>query len=92
MTAHTSPSKPAAEESPEEGHTFRFSIDIRSSSKVVGDPEYHDAEDFYGVPLVFEVRAWSMDAALRKALDLPFEVRMASAIEQERLDDETDPS
>lgn len=56
---------------PEEGHTFRFEVSSRMSSRVIGDPEHHDA-DWFGPPHVLHVRAWSLPAAAHKAAELPF--------------------
>lgn len=52
------------------GHTFRFVVTSRMSSKVVGD-EHHADSDHFGPALSLDVRAWSLPAALRKALAVP---------------------
>ena len=63
---------------PADGHTFRVLFDIRGSAKVVGDPEYTDDREFAGLYRTFEVRGWSLAAALRNAADnVPFAELMA---------------
>jgi hypothetical protein len=74
------------ESKPSDGHTFRFRIDIRPSSKVVGDPEYTDGPDFMGPVHEVQVRAWSLTAALQKAADLPFGVLMGNLVSDDALD------
>jgi hypothetical protein len=55
----------------DEGHTFEFTVRIRSSSKVTGDEHYHDAPEF-GEPLAVQmVRAWSLREALTKLIRQP---------------------
>ena len=51
---------------PDRGHTFRLSVTSRMSSKVVGD-EHHTDADWFSPPIVAEVRAWDLPAALRFA-------------------------
>lgn len=65
-------------ETPEDGHTFRFVFDIRPSSKVTGDAEWTDGPTFMGPAHVIEARGWSLNEALRKVLDLPLAVKMAT--------------
>lgn len=66
------PGGPITDHAPDDGHTFRITFDVRGSSKVVGDPHFTDAPAYSGLPHTIEVRAWSLLAALRKALDTPF--------------------
>jgi hypothetical protein len=78
MPEHTrNTARPASEEGPEVGHTFRFTTVIRSSGRISGEKEYRDSLEFDGVPVSFEVRAWNLHDALTKAADLPFDVLMA---------------
>lgn len=71
------PAKVAAEETPEHGHTWRFTYSCRGSSKVVGDLEYHDSPDFWDdLAVTVEVRAWNLKAAIEKLGRLPFPVLM----------------
>lgn len=65
----------ASEESPEEGHTFRFSWSSRGSYGVVGVEGHTDA-GYWDEGATVEVRAWSLAEALRKAARLPFPVLM----------------
>lgn len=58
-------------EGPEHGHTFRFTFASRGAHKVVDEEHYSDS-DWWGPELTFEVRAWSLRAALLKAADMPF--------------------
>jgi hypothetical protein len=76
------PSVPAVEETPDDGHTWRFTAECRGSYAVVGEP-HHDVEEF-DQPVTFEVRAWSLSVALEKASRLPFQVLVAD------LEDELD--
>lgn len=59
------------EEGPEDGHTFRITIESRGSYGVVGVSGHTDAEEFAGGARTVEVRAWDLPAALRKAAALP---------------------
>lgn len=52
------------------GHTFRIAIELRGTSKVVGDAHHHDGDAYYPLQVV-EVRAWSLRNALVKAAELP---------------------
>jgi hypothetical protein len=56
-----------APEGPEDGHTWLIAVRSRSSSKVVGDPTHHDAEEFDAEPMTLQVRGWSLAEALAKA-------------------------
>ena len=70
-------SKVAGEETPDHGHTFRFTWCSRGSSKVVGDLEYHDSPQFNeDLAVTVEVRAWNLKAAIEKLGRLPFPVLM----------------
>lgn len=60
-----------ADHDPDNGHTFRISVDSRGSYMVVGDEHHSDAGDFHGIPHVLEIRAWDLPAALAKAAALP---------------------
>lgn len=55
---------------PDLGHTFRFCIAMRGSSKVVGEPHHHDHDEWHGFKVV-DIRAWSLREALSKAYALP---------------------
>lgn len=55
-----------------QGHLFTISVTGRGVHKVAGDPSYYE-DGWESEPLVVSVRAFSLAAALRKALDLPFE-------------------
>lgn len=55
------------------GHTFRVSVRMRGSSKVVGDLHFDDA-DFFDDLSPVEVRAWDLPSALIQAATLPFSV------------------
>lgn len=70
----------AAEEGPDDGHTFRILFDIRGSYSVVGDAHHTDSTNFDGIYHVVEVRAWNLRDALRKAVDLPFEALMGTEL------------
>lgn len=52
------------------GHLWRVVALSKMSSSVVGD-EHHTDSDYFGPPLIAEVRAWDLPAALRKAAHLP---------------------
>lgn len=56
---------------PDEGHTFRFEVSSRMSSKVVGE-EFHSDADYFGPPHIVHVRAWSLTEAIGKVAALPF--------------------
>jgi hypothetical protein len=56
---------------PDDGHTFEISVRVRSSSSVVGDLHHTDAPDFDGPTMIQQVRAWSLRAALERAVELP---------------------
>lgn len=60
---------------PEDGHTFRITIDSRMASGIQGpdDPaphSYTDSDDFWGPTLHTEVRAWDLPTALKRASEL----------------------
>jgi hypothetical protein len=66
----------AAGHAADDGHTFRLTWQVRSSTKVVGDEHHTDAPGFHCEPTTVVVRAWDLRAALRTAADLPFPVLM----------------
>jgi hypothetical protein len=66
----------AEAEGPEDGHTFRIEVHSRGSYAVwdaeKGQVGPHSDADWMGEPpLTLEVRAWSLKAALQKALEHP---------------------
>lgn len=69
-------------EGPADGHTFRFAVTSRGSYRVEDGPHF-DAD--WGDPeWTLEVRAWSLNKALRKAAELPLTAwTMSSEIEIE---------
>lgn len=62
-------------EGPEHGHLFRFTFTSRGSHRTVGEEGYSES-DWWGPEVTFEVRAWSLRAALLKAADMPFPILM----------------
>lgn len=62
-----------SDEGPEDGHTFRLEAHSRGSYSVVGVEGHTDADWMGEPPLVLEVRAWSLKAALLKAAGLGLE-------------------
>jgi hypothetical protein len=75
-------SKPAEDEGPEDGHTFRFTYESRGSYTVTGDATYRDAQEFDGIIHTVDVRAWSLRDAFRKAAGLSFGVLMSQQVEK----------
>lgn len=65
--------KLAEDEPPWKGHTFRFTMVSRGVTRVHGEPaETTKDADWWGSPITFEVRAWSLVDALKKAALVPF--------------------
>lgn len=70
---------PAKEETPDDGHTFRFTWCSRGSYQVAGDEHYTDAPAFgEDLAVTVDVRAWSLRAAIEKLGRLPFPVLMGA--------------
>lgn len=70
---------------PDQGHTFRITVQSRGSYRIQGDEQYHDEPDFSGPPWVQEVRAWSLMEALRRAQDIPFATWAESAYDPDEV-------
>lgn len=78
-------------EGPQHGHTFRFTVESRGSSRVWPEGEepgpYTDNEDFSGCPWTLEVRAWSLRAALVKAAALPLNAWKMPGLSEDKAGD-----
>lgn len=70
-----------AEQGPDDGHTFRFICRSRMSSTV--DRETWSDADWWGPPLVYEVRAWDLPQALRVASTVPVASWFEGALTEE---------
>jgi hypothetical protein len=79
-------------EGPEAGHRFRFTVDSCGASAIRGpdDPEPHSwrDSDWWSRTRTIEVRAFSLMAAIKKLVDVPFYDWMASAYDDARRDEE----
>lgn len=60
-------------DSPEAGHTFRITVEMRSSNVVRGQRFHQDGAEFELVPNQVTVRAWNLSDALEKAAKLPLD-------------------
>lgn len=56
---------------PDDGHLFRLAVDIRGSSKVVGDEHHIDDPHWSPDPWTIAVRAWSLRDAIAQIHALP---------------------
>lgn len=56
-----------------QGHLFTISVTGKGVHRIVGDPMYYE-DGWEGPPMTVKVRAFSLKAALEKAIELPFAV------------------
>lgn len=61
---------PDDDPAPGEGHLFEISVRLRGRYQTASG-EYGDADYWHEEPMVVQVRAWDLPAALRRAAELP---------------------
>lgn len=54
---------------PSDGHTFHISVSTRSSFSISDDDEHYQDSLYWDSPMERSVRAWSLPAALRAAIE-----------------------
>lgn len=71
---------------PADGHIFRFKFSSRGSYSIVGDAQHYfePVENLETEPVfMFEVQAWSLVEALRKAAEMPFNELVGREVKNE---------